>query len=509
MKKLLASLMLIVSSVTGSQTINTLDPSQVYSTANLVNNTTSPSNTTGLWQNVGSWNQGLPCWSPQDAWYYGAYCGPAPYFNNGMFNFSWGVTDVHQYVSIANALPNSGSGVRVNGYNFGFTAKNGNGWDGAGLDTLSAYVTFYGSNGATVRNDSYNLNYRFDWTTFNYSQTFNTPYASSDLSTVRYGFIGGDTSNYWAGPYGPEVYNINFSLKYSVDPCVTNPLYSASCPGFSDALTKLTITATPNTNTSTATTTTPTTTITTTVTDDPINPTVTVTSAPVTQTTTQTSSTTQTTSQQNSGGRVDNSLGLSVVSRNQQREQSIAMQAVQNAITTANGASAMSQQEALSVAAAAVTNSTSSNSFSIGPNNGLGLKLSNSQNSFNSSQINDLSMNNESYVMNYNNMLLDRTNPLNEYANQKPNFSTGPTFSGPTVNRNAETNEAAGGIDLTKMAIAPTGYNDYLNFTMKDASFYTPKEVYKNQKNVDNARVLRQLTNDSRHQELVEQQYRR
>ena len=38
---------------------------------------------------------------------------------------------------------------------------------------------------------------------------------------------------------------------------------------------------------------------------------------------------------------------------------------------------------------------------------------------------------------------------------------------------------------------------------------YAPKEVYRNQRNVDNARLLRQLTNDSRHQEMTEQQYRR
>ena len=31
--------------------------------------------------------------------------------------------------AIASVLPNTGSGLRVNGYNFGFTAKNGNGWD--------------------------------------------------------------------------------------------------------------------------------------------------------------------------------------------------------------------------------------------------------------------------------------------------------------------------------------------------------------------------------------------
>jgi hypothetical protein len=493
MKKLLVSLMLIISGIVAAQNVTILDPSQTYNTGNLVNNTTSPTSSTGLWQNVGSWNQGLPCWSPQDG-YNGAYCGPTPYFNNGSFNFSYGVTDVHQYVSIANALPNSGTGLRVNGYNFGFMAKNGNGWDGAGLDTLSAYVTFYGSDGKSVRNDYYNLNYQFDWTVFNYGKTFDTPYANKDLSTVRYGFIGGDTSNYWAGPYGPEVTNISFSLNYSVDPCYNNPLYSPTCPGYLDALNKLIQpTSIPNSVDITSNTQTPTATITTSIVADPVSPTVTVTSTPT---------------QQQSQGSINNtSLGLSIIARNQQREQNIVNQAVQNAITTATTASNNAQQEAMSIAANAVANSTSSSSSIMGSTSGVGIRLSNSQSSSNS-QSNDLSIGLDNSAIRYNNFLTDRTNPLNEYIEARPSFNQSSNI-GPTVNRNASNNEIAGNVDITKMAVIPNGYDSYLNLVMKDVAFYTPKEVYKNQKNVDNMRVLRQLTSDSKHNEMVDQQYRR
>jgi hypothetical protein len=38
-------------------------------------------------------------------------------------------------------------------------------------------------------------------------------------------------------------------------------------------------------------------------------------------------------------------------------------------------------------------------------------------------------------------------------------------------------------------------------------AFYAPKEVYKNQRNVDNQRALRTLTSDSKHREMVEMQY--
>jgi hypothetical protein len=43
-----------------------------------------------------------------------------------------------------------------------------------------------------------------------------------------------------------------------------------------------------------------------------------------------------------------------------------------------------------------------------------------------------------------------------------------------------------------------------------DVAFYAPKEIYKNQKTVDNARTLRGLQggSDRLHQEMVNQQYK-
>lgn len=602
MKKLLASLMLIVASVVGAQTINTLDPTQVYNTGNIVNNTTNPNTITSTWQNVGVMNQGLPCWSPGDPG-----CGPQPYFNQGSFNFSYGVTDVYQIANIANALPNSGTGLRVNGYNFGFTAKNGNGWDGGGLDTLSAYVTFYGSDGKPVRYDYYDLNFKFDWNTFNYSKTFDTPYASKDLSNVRYGFIGGDTSNYWAGPYGPEIYNINFSINYSVDPCATNPLYSPTCPGYNDALAKLIPTSTTTVDPVSVTSTSPLST--TTIVTDPVLATVNVTSTstvgqPVTtiqptSSTASTSNSTNITSQstkETASGSTNTSLALSIISKNSERDAAGAAVA-QSAVSQAQQAANQAQQEAANVAANAVSNSISANivsgssqqfsgtgirannsnttgftlqsgltSLSItGPqsstqafvqqqnSNTVGTSLTNNQPvvvvNTGSQQVSNSAtfilpllqpqqpsitisnttaiqaeqqpqttlQNNstpqvvETYSIITPNLLTDKSNPLTDIIEGKQNIPQNSTTAttGPTVNKNAQNNEVAGGVDINKMALAPNGYADYTNFTLRDAQFYAPKEVYRNQKNVDNARALRQLTNDSKHQEMVEQQYRR
>jgi hypothetical protein len=59
------------------------------------------------------------------------------------------------------------------------------------------------------------------------------------------------------------------------------------------------------------------------------------------------------------------------------------------------------------------------------------------------------------------------------------------------------------------MAKMPPGYELY-SMGIKDAPFYPPKEVYKNQRVVDNARVQRFMNakSDSVHQQMVDQQYK-
>ena len=199
------------------------------------------------WVN-GVYQDSLTCW----AWGNPGYCGPNAIVRPGNnINFSFGQTDLYQTQAVANILPNSGTGLRVNGYNFGFTAKNGNGWDDGRVDYLSAYVHFTDKSGNIVEYDSYNLTYKYDWSNFNFSKNFTSPYSASTLGNVTYGFVGQDW-NGWAGPYGPEIYNVSFSLKYSVDPCYVSVLSSPSCPGYLEALAKLnpptTETTTPTTN---------------------------------------------------------------------------------------------------------------------------------------------------------------------------------------------------------------------------------------------------------------------
>ena len=76
-----------------------------------------------------------------------------------------------------------------------------------------------------------------------------------------------------------------------------------------------------------------------------------------------------------------------------------------------------------------------------------------------------------------------------------------------SVNRNVQPNELAGAVDIARMATQPAGYQAY-SVAMPDVAFYAPKEIYKNQVNVDNVRLLRGLGSDRLHQEMVNQQYK-
>ena len=539
----------------------TLDPGQIYNTGNIVQPTTTSTGST--WVN-GVYQNQLTCW----AWGDPGYCGPNPVVRpGGNINFSYGWTDLYQQQAIASVLPSSGTGLRVNGYNFGFMAKNGNGWDDGRADALFAYVQFNDPQGGTLLNHTHNLSTKFDWTTFNYSKTFDTPFASKDIGTVRYGFVGKD-NNYWAGTYGPEITNVNFSLKYSVDPCIKDPLYSPTCPGYMDALNKLLpppVVVEPTASTTIAGTTTiepnitPVATITNTVSSSQPSVVVPVVSAPAPSpsSTTSNTSTTSTASNNREGSGANISQALSIISRNQERERE-SLAVAQTAVSAAAAAATAAQQEALSVAQTAVSNSTNNNiSSNVGTNttgamsrSAVAVSNTTSQTSVfqlgsgvtsvsgNSlrlpgvttatighantvevapvPQIQSLipagtgSTINETNIAIAPNFLTDRTNPINNIIGQQQTqpSSTAPII-GPSVNTKASDNEAAGNVSIATMAVAPTGYGDYLNFTMRDAAFYAPREVYRNQRNVDNQRALRQLTNDSRHREMVEQQYRR
>jgi hypothetical protein len=199
--------------------------SQVNNTGNLVGST---------------WNNGysvpdLTCWGDARG---SVNCSPGgtPYVRpSGAINFSYSFTELYQFRAMADALPYSGAGLMVTGFQFNWMSKNGNYWDDARQDQLSAYVQMYSKGGQWIENKSYDLNFIHDWTNFAWTGTFSKERRGEDLGTILYGFMGKD-NNFWLGPYGPEIMNVSFSLRYQPDPCVTNPLHSTDCPGFLKAI---------------------------------------------------------------------------------------------------------------------------------------------------------------------------------------------------------------------------------------------------------------------------------
>ena len=529
---------------------------QVETTGNVVDNS--------QWINA-VYQNSLTCWSYGDP----GYCGPNPIVRpGGNINFSYGTVDLHQIQSIASILPNSGTGLVVNGFNFGFTAKNGNGWDNGRQDYLSAYVTFYNKTGAVAANYDYTqyTNRQYNWSTFNFSETFATPYAAPELSNVRYGLIGRD-NNFWAGPYGPEVYGVNFSLKYSVDPCSTNTFYSPSCAGYYDALAKL---APQSTTTDTVIAYTP----------PPEPPPEPPPGSPLPQQGSQPlpppgapppiggpqqgsqqppppAPSPASSSQEKSSTGVPNvGFALSLIAKNSEREKAIAQQVVTSSIAEAQSAGDKAQQVATATASAAVAMSTTSaetsfsgsgiqvSSSSSRSNNALNITMQQSStgslvnlqtfSTTNSSQqtaqlqlLTPVTIEQVQSTQNYSifavqeyrqqeseqvsqqiNFLTDLNNPIRQILDAQQTQQQQPDQPQQTQRRDTAPNELATGVNLAQMATIPQGYASYTNFVLRDASFYEPKEVYKNQTVVDNVRVLRGLGSYQKHQDLINLQYK-
>ena len=105
----------------------------------------------------------------------------------------------------------------------------------------------------------------------------------------------------------------------------------------------------------------------------------------------------------------------------------------------------------------------------------------------------------------------NKTDPLQDYVEKNSVMASlqQPEVKQTTIRSNVQDNDAAGNVKIERLATVPSGFNTYSNLTLSNIAFYEPKEIYKNQKVIDNAKALRQLSSDRLHQEMVEQQYRR
>jgi hypothetical protein len=93
---------------------------------------------------TGNWNNVTTGTHPNDC----CTGGPSPLYdpNTGIIHFSYSWTAVHRVIAINQAL--SGSGIQINGYNWGYDLRNMNGVAGGQGGTDEIYATSFMTNSA-------------------------------------------------------------------------------------------------------------------------------------------------------------------------------------------------------------------------------------------------------------------------------------------------------------------------------------------------------------------------
>jgi hypothetical protein len=472
---------------------------QIDSTGNLIND--------GAWSGIGAYapDPNDCCSNPS---------GSFPLYDTSTNTIKWSYSTVNvtQTIGIQSALSSLGMGLVVQGYNYSFDAKNLS-ENGAGYDTFGYNTWLTNSSGQVLLSQGSNLTTPFNWTTFSGNLSLNTPLPLPESGVVGISFYGRD-DGFWAGLYGPEVRNVSLSLNYSFDPCASDPLYSSSCPGYLEAymanlFAMLGWSSTPEPEVEVAT----------------VSPTVTTTT---TSATTPEETTTGEVKVDAGGVEISTTGELSVpdgipevVKEDKKEKKEVDRNLIANIIREATDDS-----KALAIVNQSIEQSLSDNAnpdFSMTNETLASISrqressiqqsiLESQESSQSSSSVSSASQN----AQNEQNVTYETQNentsatsefqnqPLPKIANENQKETT------QTVKKNVQDNEAAGEVSIDSLAQAPIDFNQYLNQQLKDMAFYAPKEIYKGQRNVDNARLLRGLTggSDRLHQEMVNQQYR-
>jgi hypothetical protein len=178
----------------------------------------------------GTWNNVTNGTHPNDC----CTGGPGPLYdsNTNTIHFSYGLTAVHQVQAINQAL--SGSGIQINGWNWGYDLRNMDGVAGnqnRTTDTINVTSFITNSAGQIVQQSDQYYNTQFDWTRFSGTVNLNTNLGLADAGSLGIQFVAND-GGYWAGYYGPQVRDVSLSANYTVDQCAVNPQSSPTCPGF-------------------------------------------------------------------------------------------------------------------------------------------------------------------------------------------------------------------------------------------------------------------------------------
>lgn len=167
------------------------------------------------------------------------------------YTFSFSTGTIAQTYAINEALRSAGVGIQVHGFNYGFEYRFNCGQQiGASCDsnslqdTLNATITITNSSGATIYSQYYGLGaknaadgnsaYNPNWQNVATEQRFASPYDLANLGHFTMSITGMD-AGFWGGNYGPNVRNAYSRPVYTQDMCAADPLSSTSCAGYEAA----------------------------------------------------------------------------------------------------------------------------------------------------------------------------------------------------------------------------------------------------------------------------------
>jgi hypothetical protein len=405
--------------------------------------------------------------------------GPVPIYNPNTNTITWSYSQYSalNIIGVNAALSAAGTGIRISGYNYSWEYYN----QDFNRGILSAITQQYSSSGTVLEQYSYALPQTTGgWTQYSGTQTYSNQYELKNLGNFALYFVGRD-DRFWAGYYGPMVRNPSISFNYTVgaaqpepDPCASP--YSLSCPqnfvSYSEP--EPVIQTAPM------------------ATNEPVQQVVEASPQSSQQASVQQSSQStpieSASAQQSSGSRVSLSTVLNILSREQARvgavEKSTVETSVEQSVTQALQATEQAESTSLSIALQqSQSGGTAESNFSLIDSNSQSSSASISSSSFSATDI----LNQDSNV--------SREETQREQKTE-------------TVKQNVQNNELAGNVTLASLGATPQGFQAYSTM-MPDSAFYAPKEVYKNQRVIDNPSGRRLFgATDSLHQQMVDQQYK-
>ena len=420
--------------------------------------------------------------------------------------FSYGLDTVIQIVGLQQAL--GGTGVQVHGYNYSLDYRlmpN----NATHTDNLTASIWLTTSSGFNTEATHLFLSGQVSsgvndqWNSISGTRNFELPYTDPQSITMR---LEGRDGGFWAGYYGPEVRNVSLSVNYSFDPCSSDPLYSSSCPGYWDAfLAQIGMTLFGALAEDTGT--------------------IDYTLAPAQGSTLSLSLSDDSTRSEpvvdaggievSSTGELTVPDGIPEVVREETREKKTIDANLLGSIlerarddSAALAVATRSQQDSMSEAA---NPDWSGNPVDANGDITETTVLSSVLRGSAANSAGDGSAPNSTSTGSAQREQTASDSTANAMSQSAPVPEVNAEATAEPSRRQAETNEAAGGVDIGVLAQQPAGFDQYLTQALSDARFYQERAMYPGQQTVDNRRAQRLLSgaSDRLYRNMVDQQYRR